>query len=692
MEVSIANDNPAELRPWWCLQVAVETPRHSGLAGTLSYAADRAIAPGTLVRVPLGKRELCGVVWRCDELSAPAERPLKSPLEALLALPPLSVNWLALIEFAAGYYQRGVGELAAAALPPEMRRITNAAMARRIERQSRHGISPSAPAQAAPELTSAQSAALAAIALAAARPDPPPLLLHGVTGSGKTEVYLGAVEHALSRGLQALVMVPEINLTPALTERFEQRFPTRRIVALHSALTPAQRLKSWLAAHLGEADIVLGTRLSVFAAMPRLGLIVVDEEHDPSYKQQDGPRHSARDLAVYRAHLEAIPVVLGSATPSLESWQRVLDGKYQRLDLAQRIGDASLPRLRVIDTRTLPRSEGAPLAEVLLVAIRERMARGEQSLIFLNRRGYAPVLGCSDCGWKSACANCSAWRVFHKRERVLRCHHCGAVEAVPKACPDCGNLDIQALGRGTERLEEQLVEALPEARIARIDGDSARTPAALAGRMAAVHAGEVDVLVGTQMITKGHDFRRITLVAAVNPDTALFSGDFRAAERLFALLMQAAGRAGRDAQRLGSEMWIQTANPTHPIYLALRQHDYAAFAQTQLQERRDAGLPPFSHLALLRAEARDESVATAFLRAAAISAATLDCAGLTVYDPVPPTISRVAGMERMQLLVESTSRLHLQRFLAAWMPLLDEARAANKGLARWAVDVDPSAI
>jgi primosomal protein N' (replication factor Y) len=487
-------------------------------------------------------------------------------------------------------------------------------------------------------------------------------------------------------------MVPEINLTPALTQRFEQRFPARRIVALHSALTPAQRLKSWLAAHLGEADIVLGTRLSIFAAMPRLGLIVVDEEHDPSYKQQDGPRHSARDLAVYRAHREAIPVVLGSATPSLESWQRMLDGNYQRLNLAQRIGDASLPRLRVVDTRTLPRREGAPLAEVLQVAIRERIARGEQSLVFLNRRGYAPVLCCADCGWKSACANCSAWRVFHKRDRVLRCHHCGAVEPVPKACPDCGNLDIQALGRGTERLEEQLADSFPGARIARIDGDSARTSAALEGRLAAVHAGEVDVLVGTQMITKGHDFRRITLVAAVNPDTALFSGDFRAAERLFALLMQAAGRAGRDAQRLGSEMWVQTANPTHPIYLALRAHDYAAFAQTQLQERRDAGLPPFSHLALLRAEARDGAVALAFLRAATISAETLDCAGLTVYDPVPPAISRVAGLERMQLLVESASRRRLQRFLAAWMPLLDQARAANKGLARWAVDVDPSAI
>jgi primosomal protein N' (replication factor Y) len=678
----------------WLVRVAVELPRHAGLAGALDYATGERLAPGTLVRVPLGRREVCGVVWECGENDRPDDTKLRPVADALVALPALSANWRTLIEFAAQYYQRGIGELAATALPPELRRISNAAMGRRVARHTRPPTECPGPVLSAPLLTSAQAEAVAAVIAAYAGSPARPMLLHGVTGSGKTEVYLAAVEQALALGRQALVMVPEINLTPALTDRFERRFPNRRLVAMHSGLTPARRLASWMAAHLGIADIVLGTRLSVFASVPRLGLIVVDEEHDPSYKQQDGPRHSARDLAVYRAHREGIPVVLGSATPSLESWQRVLDRKYVKLDMAQRIGGAELPQLRVVDTRQLPRTaDAAPvIADALLDAIRTRTARGEQSLIFLNRRGYAPVLSCGDCGWKSGCANCSAWRVFHKRERLLRCHHCGVSEPVPRACPDCGNQDIQPIGRGTERLEEQLADLLPDARIARIDGDSARTPAALEGRLAAVHAGDIDLLVGTQMITKGHDFRCITLVAAVNPDTALFSGDFRSAERLFALLMQAAGRAGRDAGRPGSEMWIQTANPAHPIYRALARHDYAAFAQTQLKERRDAGLPPFSHLALLRAEARDGAVALAFLRAASRSAAALSSDGLTVYDPVPPTISRVAGMERLQLLVESSSRTRLQRFLAAWMPMLDDARAAHKGLARWAIDVDPSAI
>jgi len=447
---------------------------------------------------------------------------------------------------------------------------------------------------------------------------------------------------------------------------------------------------------LGRADIVLGTRLSVFAPLPRLGLIVVDEEHDPSYKQQEGARYSARDLAVYRAHLERVPVILGSATPSLESWHRADEGRYRRLSLDARIGGGALPRVRLFDMGVLPRDKGvAPvLAPPVLRALAERLGRGEQSLVFLNRRGYAPVLHCADCGWKSGCPHCSAWRVFHKRERTLRCHHCGYSERVPRACPECGNLDISAIGRGTERLEEQLAELLPGARIARLDADTARGKGQLESRLAEVHAGEVDVLVGTQMVTKGHDFRRITLVVAVNPDSALFAADFRAPERLFALLMQAAGRAGRDAAAsAGSEMWVQTWHPQHALYAALKRHDFAAFAASQLAERRGAGLPPFSHLALLRAESRDAAVAMGFLQAATDAARTLPEAGqVTLYRPVPPAVSKVAGVERLQMLLESPSRVGLQRLLADWLPRLHALRGEHKGLARWAIDVDPLAI
>ena len=678
------------------LQVAVETPQHAAIGAVLDYACEHALPPGTLVRVPLGPREVPGIVWGAAAdgtgLSPDALRPVAEVLEGL---PPLPAAWRALVEFAAAYYQRHVGELGLGVLPPELRKSDDRQLGRRLTRLLREPPPAADVAEAAaprPPLTADQAAALAALQAMGAGT----ALLHGVTGSGKTEVYLRAAEAALAAGRQVLVLVPEINLTPQLEARFAARFPGRTLVSLHSALTPAQRLNHWLLAHLGRADLVLGTRLAVFASMPRLGLIVVDEEHDPSFKQQEGARYSARDLAVYRGHLEKLPVILGSATPSLETWQRALDGRYHRLTLAARIGQGAMPRVRLLDTDTLPRVRGvlSALAPPLLAAVQARIARGEQSLLLLNRRGYAPVLHCHDCQWKSGCPHCSAWRVFHKADRTLRCHHCGFTEAVPRACPDCGNLDIAPLGRGTEKLEEQLAELLPGARIARIDADSTRHQGALERQLTAVHEGEVDVLVGTQMVAKGHDFRRMTLVAAINPDGALYSSDFRAPERLFALLMQAAGRAGRDAQQAAaSEMWIQTANPRHALYQALVKHDFEAFAASQLDERRRAGLPPFSSLALVRAEARDAAVATAFLRAASDAAASVpEGAAVTTYPPVPPAVPRVAGIERMQMLVESVSRPALQRFLAAWLPQLHALRPRHKGLARWAVDVDPLAI
>ena len=675
------------------LSVTVDTPQHASLGSVLDYESEQPLPLGTLVRVPLGKREVPGIVWASAAGDRAAGHLLRPVTEVLEGLPPLAPQWMALLDFAAGYYQRQVGELALGVLPPELRKVDDRQLGRRLTRLLREPPPDVSPTTAASPVLSADQAA----ALDALRDAPPgPTLLHGVTGSGKTEVYLQAAERALANGRQALVLVPEINLTPQLEARFAARFPGRRLVSLHSALTPAQRLNHWLLAHLGRADLVLGTRLAVFASMPRLGLIVVDEEHDPSFKQQEGARYSARDLAVYRGHLDKVPVLLGSATPSLESWQRALQGRYRRLTLAQRIGDGVMPRVRLLDTNHLPRRNGVlpALAAPLLDAVQQRIARGEQSLLLLNRRGYAPVLHCGQCSWKSGCPHCSAWRVFHKSDRTLRCHHCAFTEAVPRACPECGNLDIAPLGRGTEKLEEQLAGLLPGARIARIDADSTRHKGALESQLSAVHEGEVDVLVGTQMVAKGHDFRRMTLVAAVNPDGALFSSDFRAAERLFALLMQAAGRAGRDAvQAARSEMWIQTATPTHPLYQALVKHDFVAFAASQLDERQRAGLPPFSSLALVRAEARDAAVATAFLQAASAAATDLpEGAAVSVYPPVPPSITRVAGIERMQMLVESASRPALQRFLAAWLPALQALRPQHKGLVRWAVDVDPLAI
>ncbi len=676
--------------------VAIDAPQYSGLAEPLDYVSERPIPAGQLLRVPLGRREVLGVVWGAGTVCGEFDLKPVGPVFDLL--PPLPRAWLELVDFAARYYQRSIGELALAALPPELRTLDPAGLARRLTRViSRRRDAAGAAGDAAPALNPAQADAVAAVCAALAERAPAPLLLQGVTGSGKTEVYLHAAAAALDAGRQALILVPEINLTPQLEARFARRFPGRTLVAMHSGLTPARRLAGWLLAHLGHADIVLGTRLAVFAPLPRTGLIVVDEEHDPSYKQQEGARYSARDLAVYRARLEGVPVVLGSATPSLESWQRASQGRYRRLRLDQRIGDGELPRVRLFDLGALPRAKGAAppvLAPPVLEAMQQRLADGEQSLVFLNRRGYAPVLHCADCGWMSACPNCSAWRVFHKGERSLRCHHCGLADPVPRACPECGNLDIAAIGRGTERLEEQLGALLPGARIARLDADAVRGAGKLERRLAEVHAGEVDVLVGTQMLTKGHDFRRVSLVVAVNPDGALFAADFRGPERLFALLMQAAGRAGRDAAAgPRGEMWVQTWHPTHPLYRALQRHDVDAFAAAQLAERKAAGLPPFSHLALLRAEARDATVGQAFLRAAAEAAATLpDADAVTIYPPVPPVLNRVAGLERLQMLAESASRTRLQRFLAQWVPLLHALRREHKSLARWAIDVDPLAI
>ena len=695
------------------LSVVVQTPVHSAIAGPLTYRSPTPLPPGILVRVPLGTRETLGVVWDQEPPESTFEiRPLSAALDGL---PPLNAAWRGLVQFAALYYQRAVGEVALAALPPQLRELGAAQLTRRLKRPSGAIDANIDNATHSVALSAEQTCVIAEF-----ESQKGPFLLFGSTGSGKTEVYLQLVQALLARDAtaQALVMVPEINLTPQLEarfrERFEPRFGAAAVVSMHSGMTAPQRLKSWLAAHAGTARIVLGTRMAVFASMPRLKLIVVDEEHDPSYKQQEGARYSARDLAVYRSQLEtrlstdAEPcrVLLGSATPSLESWHHSRPasegGRYVRLAMPSRIGAGTLPRVRLVDMGL--QQKKTVFSPQLLAAIQLRIERGEQSMVFLNRRGYAPVLACGSCEWKSECPHCSAYRVFHKIDRSLRCHHCGYAEPVPRACPSCGNPDISPVGRGTERLEEHLAELLAHLRrpdgglvvVARIDADSTKAKGALEAQLAEVHTGAVDVLVGTQMIAKGHDFRRITLVAAIQPDGALFSSDFRAPERLFALLMQAGGRAGRDAaQSAASEMWVQTEHPQHPLFAALRQHDYPDFAASQLDERRVAGMPPFSFQALVRAEARTQEAAQAFLTLASAAAGDVpDVDRVTLYPAVPMGVQRVANIERAQMLVESPSRQALQRFLLAWQAVLRVTRSQPeaKGLIRWAIDVDPLSI
>ena len=690
------------------VQVLVKAPAHSQIAGSLCYLSEQTLSPGTLVRVPLGQRETTGLVWEEDSgasASQPAAEKLRPIGQAFNMLPPLSRQWLKLVGFAANYYQRSIGELALAALPQQLRELSPAQLLRRLKRQeTQHPASQGSVQEKPPVLTTEQSSALAQIEAGLG-----PFLLFGATGSGKTEVYLQCVERLLEREpqAQALVLVPEINLTPQLESRFSARFGAHKVVSFHSGLTHPQRLKNWLAAHQGSARIVLGTRMAVFTSMPSLRFIVVDEEHDPSYKQQEGARYSARDLAIYRGHIEGAKVILGSATPSLESWYHSRPqqegGRYQKLFMPSRVGDGGQPPLvRFVDMNHQPKN--SVFSPPLLAAIQARVERGEQCLILLNRRGYAPVLHCTDCAWKSECPHCSAFRVFHKVDRSLRCHHCGFTERVPRTCPACGNPDIRPLGRGTEKLEEHLNELLGQVLrpdgtpvcVARIDADTTRHKGTLESQMARMHAGEIDVLVGTQMIAKGHDFRNITLVAAVNVDNALFSSDFRASERLFSLLLQAAGRSGRDAGiSKNSEMWVQTFYPSHPLFEALKKHDFPLFAFQLLKERQQASLPPFSFQALVRAEARTQETAQDFLLAAGeLGADSALALGVTIYPAVPMSVQRIANIERAQMLIESPSRTALQRFLLGWHTMLHDLRQGpwGKGLVRWAVDVDPLVI
>ena len=657
------------------LRVALEVP----VAKLFDYLADDAMPaePGDRVVVPFGARDRVGVVIEIGDGSAIASTRLKPVRRVLDDGPRLSAEWLEQMRFLSAYYQRPLGETVAGALPPRLRSLKPLPKKRKAAGDCDAPQAPCYVAGPPPNLAQAQAVERIGAELGSFRT----FLLHGITGSGKTEVYLRLIAEVIARGQQALALVPEIGLTPQLEARFRQAFPATRIAVLHSALEDTPRTHAWLDAARGEAQLVLGTRLAVLTPLPRLGLVVVDEEHDPSYKQQEGLRYSGRDVAILRAKLAGCPVVLGTATPSLETWHNCRVGRYELLTLAERaVPGAKLPTVRTVDLRVEQADHG--LAGTVIDALRERLKRGEQSLVFINRRGYAPVLSCEACGWAAGCARCSARMVFHATDQRLRCHHCGGQQKVPRECPTCGNVDLRPLGRGTQRIEETLSALFPQARTLRIDRDSARRRGELARTLEGIGRGEGDILVGTQLLAKGHDFPNLTLVCVLNADSALLSTDYRSAERLFATLAQVGGRSGRREQP--GEVLVQTRYPGHAMFQALIRHDYAGFAEAQLAERESAGFPPFVHEAALRAEATTLATSMAFLNAAARLVPVPE--GIQIYDPVAHVITRRAGYERAQLIVQSHSRPALQSFLACWSEALPAA--APSGV-RWHLDVDP---
>jgi len=721
------------------VQVAVPTP----LRRAFDYLSPVSLAPGARVRVPFGRRELVGVVVgevARSELPPGRLKTITQPLDAGAILPP---PMLGLLRWAADYYHHPLGEVIHTALPVRLRQgrapvVTGvkvwtltregravdpqtlkrapaqkhvlealAAAAEGLDAEQLAQVSQRSTAalkvlrskgwvsshsrdlqpvangdlQSAPELNPDQKSAMTAIL--AGLNGFHPFLLHGVTGSGKTEVYLGVIEQVLAQGKQALVLVPEISLTPQLVGRFERRFRAP-IAVLHSGLNEQERLSAWVRAGAGGAPIVLGTRSAVFTPLKNPGLIVVDEEHDASYKQQDGFRYSARDVAVMRASREKIPIVLGSATPSLESLKNARQGAYALIELPERTGSAVMPAVRLLDMRRLKPSEGLSLP--LREALADRLKKGEQSILFLNRRGFSPVWMCFDCGWVAPCRRCDAQLTLHQKRQKLLCHHCGAEQEVAANCPSCRGENLHPLGEGTERVEGALQKFFPRARIERIDRDSTSRKGALEEKLRRVHEGEADILVGTQMLSKGHDFPNVTLVGILNADQGLYGTDFRSSERLFQLIMQVSGRAGR-ADKPG-EVLIQTWHPDYPLFAALQRHDFHGFAEFALNERRETGYPPYSHLALLRAESPAPGAALEFLHEARALALSLSPGkDVQILAPAPAPMERRAGRYRAQLLVQSAQRIPLHEFLGQWVMQLAEAKFAKK--TRWSLDVDP---
>jgi primosomal protein N' (replication factor Y) len=718
------------------IRVALDVP----LSTLFDYfvSVDTQLDIGQRVLVPFGRKQVLGVAMEWVQNSTLAANRIKAVAQVLDDVPPLPQELLTLLQFCSDYYHYPLGMTVLSALPTRLRAVEPITLKqsldyilsaagkaldvstlpkRRVVQQrilqalrqapmsgtQLRSLSPSAPAALkvlleagwvevcppiprtthtfndAHALTIEQQQAVDAVTQQTGYGC---FLLHGITGSGKTEIYVHLMHEMLQRGGQVLLLVPEINLTPQLENYFRSRFPDVELVSLHSGLADGERAQNWLKAQSSEARIVLGTRLSVFTPLPKLSLILVDEEHDASFKQQDGLRYSARDVAIFRANQRNVPIVLGSATPSLESWYNAQSGRYRLLKLTQRaVQPATLPTVRCLDVSQLPLQDG--LSQPLLTAIETRLQRGEQSLIFINRRGYAPVLMCTACGWLSECKHCAGKLVLHLKDRSMRCHHCGYQQRVPHACPTCGDADLKPVGIGTQRLEEALQSYFPQARILRVDRDSTRNKGAWNAMRKQIHDGEADILIGTQMLAKGHDFPNLTLVGVLSPDGALYSADFRASEKLFAQLTQVGGRAGR-ADKAG-EVIVQTAFPNHPLFQALRAHDYEIWAQTLLAERQMAGFPPFVYQVLLSAEGKQESDAHNFLKQARTAALELKMP-VEVYGVVPAAMPKRANHHRAQLLVQSDKRKSLQEFLRAWKPALDALPAQKL---RWSLDIDP---
>ncbi len=656
------------------VRIAVPSP----LYRTFDYLVPQPhgpLLPGMRIRVPFGRGQQTGVL-----LEVRADSPIETlrPIEAVLdSEPSVPPDLLELSRWAQRYYHHPPGEVFATLLPVLLRRKAASPRSKPSGTAYRGASAtvqapPPAPNPAQAQAVNAVCAALGSFA---------PFLLDGVTGSGKTEVYLKVVEAVLARAQQALVIVPEIGLTPQLLARFAARLSVP-LAVLHSGLSDRERLHAWLAARSGQVAVVIGTRSAVFTPLANPGVIVIDEEHDPSLKQQDGFRYHARDLAVVRARQLHIPVVLGSATPSLESLLNTQRGRYRYLRLPHRAGAAVEPTVDILDLRGQPLTEG--LSRPLLGAMHAHLERGGQVLLFLNRRGFAPTLICHECGWLSQCSHCDARLTLHLQRRRQICHHCGAVQSVPIACPECGSVDLRALGQGTERIERALQREFPTVGIARVDRDSTRRKGSLQALLDAVHRGERRILIGTQMLAKGHHFPDVTLVGIVDADQGLFGADFRASERMAQLILQVAGRAGR-AEKPGVVI-IQTHQPHHPLLRTLVSGGYAAFAAAALTERQAACLPPFTWQALLRADALDPEAPQAFLTEALELGRNLALA-VELLGPVPAPMERRAGRYRAQLLVQAEHRQRLHGFLDRWVEQLGGLKTARK--VRWSLDVDP---
>jgi primosomal protein N' (replication factor Y) len=719
------------------VQVVVDARMRQALDYLVPQGSACSPVAGMRVAMPLGRRRAVGFVAGLADASALEPSRLKAVYEILDETPLWDEATFGLLCWAADYYHHPLGEVLAAAVPAAIRRgapasdevtlwqLSASGLAelvppparlgkrqRQLVEQLREG--PVAAAElaglrlgdalrglasrglvesftqpaAAPaagtgenaglKLTDAQQAACSAIG------DPTggyaAWLLNGVTGSGKTEVYLRLIQRVLDLGQGALVLVPEIALTPQLVARFRRRLVVP-VVTFHSSMTDTERLAAWRAARSGTAPVVIGTRSAVFAPVQGPGIIIVDEEHDPSYKQQEGFRYSARDLAVARAARHGIPVVLGSATPSLESLANAAAGRYRRLDLPERTGRAGKPRVGIVDLRHHAARDG--LAQPVLAAIERHLADRGQVLVYLNRRGYAPTLYCTGCGWIAPCRACDARLTVHMKRARLVCHHCGADEPMPFGCPKCGS-EVRPVGQGTERVQHALNDVFPGVSLVRLDRDVIRRRGDIERALAQVASGQARILLGTQMLTKGHDYPDVTLVAILNADQGLFGADFRSSERLAQQIVQVSGRAGR-GDRPG-EVLIQSAFPENPLLTSLVQEGYEGFARRALEERAAAGWPPFARLALLRADGPERGEVFEFLgRAREVSADI--AAGVRILGPAAASMERRAGRYRAQLLLESDQRGPLQRLLDAWLPRIEALKPPRR--VRWSVDVDP---